>query len=77
MKTRLYLFTVVLLMAASAWAGDAEGNDDRISGFWKIKVDDTHYAKAAANLTQWATEISRRTTTSSRLRARMMLVPSA
>ena len=58
MKTRLFLFTVVLLMAASAWAGDAEGNDDRISGFWKIKVDDTHYAKAAANLTQWATEIS-------------------
>lgn len=30
----------------------------RLSGYWKIKVDDTHYAKSAANLTQWSTEIS-------------------
>ena len=31
---------------------------NRLSGYWKIKVDDTHYAKSAANLTQWSTEIS-------------------
>ena len=33
----------------------------RLSGYWKIKVDDTHYAKAAANLTKWSTEISSQT----------------
>lgn len=33
----------------------------RLSGYWKIKVDDTHYAKAAANLTKWSTEISAQT----------------
>ena len=54
MKTRLFLLIVMLLMTASAWSGD----NVRISGYWKIKVDETHYAKAAANLTQWSTEIS-------------------
>lgn len=31
------------------------------SGYFKIKVDDTHYAKSAANLTQWSTELSSQT----------------
>lgn len=32
------------------------------SGYYKIQVDDTHYAKAAANLTKWNTELSSQTT---------------
>ena len=36
--------------------------EGKVTGYWKIKVDDTHYAKAAANLTEWATEISSQTT---------------
>ena len=36
-------------------------DEGTISGYWKIKVDDTHYAKAAANQTQWSTEISSQT----------------
>lgn len=32
-----------------------------LTGYFKIKIDDTHYAKSAANLTQWATEISSQT----------------
>ena len=38
--------------------GEEVEQPKRLSGYWKIKVDDTHYAKSAANLTQWATEIS-------------------
>ena len=29
-----------------------------VTGYWKIKVDDTHYAKSAANQTEWETELS-------------------
>lgn len=31
------------------------------SGYYKIKIDDTHYAKSAANQTKWSTEISAQT----------------
>lgn len=31
---------------------------ERMAAYFKIKVDDTHYAKAKANLTQWNTELS-------------------
>lgn len=34
---------------------------ETLDGYWKIKVDDTHYAKSAANLTQWSTEMSSQT----------------
>ena len=36
--------------------------EETISGYWKINVDDTHYAKSAANQTNWSTEISSQTT---------------
>lgn len=32
-----------------------------LSGYYKIKIDDMHYAKSAANQTKWATEISSQT----------------
>lgn len=68
---KLYCFlTILLSMTASAGAfdrvetfpyGEEEETPKRLSGYWKIKVDDTHYAKAAANQTQWSTEISAQT----------------
>ena len=36
--------------------------EGQISGYFQIKVDDTHYAKAAANLTKWGTELSAQST---------------
>ena len=35
--------------------------EETISGYWKIRIDDTHYAKSAANQTKWSTEISSQT----------------
>lgn len=32
--------------------------ENTYSGYYKIKVDDTHYAKSAAKNTQWSTELS-------------------
>ena len=37
---------------------EVEIPENTLSGYWKIKVDDTHFAKAKANLTQWNTELS-------------------
>ena len=31
-----------------------------VTGYWKIKVDDTHYAKSAANQTKWETELTKK-----------------
>ena len=73
MKRHILTLTAILLAALAATAskvqcmedlqnGKETEDEDKISGYWKIKVDDTHYAKSAANLTQWATEISSQTT---------------
>lgn len=40
---------------------EVEIPENTLSGYWKIKVDDTHFAKAKANLTQWNTELSSQT----------------